>query len=180
MFMNCEKLQSEFKGTSLENSVEMLCRFDLYHLLFKPLMSSSLKTVQRFEFAPDDYLKWCRFCGGGDLQVCELLGEKGIDKDTGVRYGTFDEYEKESREAGLPEDYYVFAVANFGDYYCFRKSSNDTKDENVYQWGIHEGEVVLVWESFSDWLSEQVNTWAEMIADDELDPVELKLEDNNE
>lgn len=180
MLMNCEKLLTEFKGTSLENSCELLCRFDLYHLLFKPLMSSSLKTAERFAFASDEYLKWCKFCAGGDLQVCELLGEKGLDKDTGLRYSTFDEYEQESREAGLPEDYFVFAVANFGDYYCFRKSSDGTKDENVYQWGVHEGKVVLIWDSFSNWLSEQVNTWTEMIADDELDPIELKLEDNNE
>ena len=180
MLMNCEALRTKFKGTALESTCEMLGRFDLYHLLFKPVLESSLKAVKRFSFAPFEYRKWCGVCAGGDLQVCEFLGESGYDKDTGIRYGTYDEYEEESRKAGLPGEYFVFAVANFGDYYCFRNSSDGTEDGKVYQWGVHEGEVVLIWDCFSDWLSEQVNTWVEMIADDELEPIALKLEDNDE
>ncbi len=180
MLMDCAAALEKLRGTALEDACEKLCRFDMYHLLFRPSMSASLRTAERFVSAPADYLKWSRLCGGGSLQICEMLGEKGVDPDTGLAYETYDEYEAQSREAGLPPEYRVFAVANFGDYFCFRNSADGALDSCVYQWGLDEGEVVLIWDSFSDWLSEQVDTWVEMIADGELDPIEFKLEDQDE
>ena len=180
MLMDCVKALRECKGSALEDSMDKLVRFELYHLLFKPSMTTAMHAAERFAFAPEDYLKWIRFCAGGDLQVCEFLGETGVDKDTGVRYGTFDEYEKEAKKAGLPAEYHVFAVANFGDYFCFRSPADGSRDACVHQWGLHEGEEVLYWDSFADWLSEQVTNWVEMIADDELDPIGLKVEDAHE
>ena len=180
MLMDCAASLEKLRGTALENACEKLCRFDMYHMLFKPVMSASLRTATRFAFAPKDYLKWCTLCAGGSLQTCELLSEKSEDKETGFELETYDEYEEQSREGGLPPEYHVFAVANFGDYFCFRKSMDGTPDTCVYQWGLDEGRVVLIWDSFSDWLSEQVDNWVEMIADGELDPIEFKLEAEDE
>lgn len=180
MFMDCGKALMELKGTALEEACDRLGRFELYHLLFKPTMTDKLHTAEQFAFAPKDYLKWTQLCAGGSLQICELFGVRGEDRETGLKYGRYDAGQREAEKAGLPAGYHVFAEANFGDYYCFREPSDGTRDDCVYQWGLHEGEVVLVWDSFSDWLAEQVNMWVEMIADDELDPIGYKMEDHHE
>ena len=161
----------------MEETCDLLNDFDLFHCLFKPLSEQTAKVKERLSFAPDDYLKWCNVCAGGDLQVCELLGEDGLDKDTGLKFSTFEEYEKEGKDAGLSEEYYIFAVSNFGDYFCFKKTTDGTKDNGVYQWGLHEGEIVLIWDNFADWFDEQVKSWVDMIADDELDAIPAKLMD---
>ena len=179
MLMDCKKAAKELKGTPLEDAINKLSRFDMYHLLFKPLMSSVLHTAERFSFAPEEYLQWSNYCAGGDLQTIEFLGEKGFDKETGVKFGTFDMYVQDGKIAGVSSEYAIFAVANFGDFFCFRKTSDETRDSAVYQWGTHEEDVVLVWDSFADWLSDQVNIWVNMIAENELDPIGLKMEDTH-
>ena len=176
MLLDCARLLENFRGTPLEKTCELLNQFDLYHLLFKQPISVALNPGPLMSSAPEDYKKWSKLCAGGSLQVCELLGERGVDTTTGLTYEKFDEYEEAGRTAGLPAEYLVFAVANFGDYYCFHMPADGSKDDRVYQWGLDEGEFVLYWDSFSDWLSEQVDSWVEMIADDELDPIGFKLE----
>lgn len=176
MLLDCSDYFDRVRGTYLEDIFEKLSRFDLYHLLVSQSSSDPCSGAEWLKQAPEDYLDWIDICGGGSLQICELLGENTIDIDTELPLESYGEYEKSARDDELPDGYHIFAVADFGDYYCFKVSGDETADPKVYQWGLHEGEFVYVWDSFSEWLSEEVAIWVDMIETNVLTEIPMKAD----
>lgn len=146
---------------------------DQYHLLRSPSATSiSFKLPDTAE----EFKTWLSVCDGGLLFSTTLLGVDDYDAELGISFSTLQEWNtKQKRELlGLPEGYYVIAILNYGDPICL--SSSDSK---VYLWDSSEMAFTTVWDSFADFLADEYNTAVQMVEDDALEPVPLKMEEQD-
>ena len=80
-------------------------------------------------------------------------------------------------ELGLPDGYVVFALRSYGDVLCFHEEEGDGK---VYLWDIEEGAFTEIWDSFTDWITEEIDDGVRLIADGVLEPLSIKAEDTDD
>ncbi len=173
-FMNLESAAAEYGSEPMKGNVERLTDFDLYHCLLQGSMHTAIQTLRRYPGLPADYLKWLKYCDGGLLFDTVLLSSKGHDDDLDLDFDTYEDMNSEEAKTGfaLPEGYFVFAMRSYGDPICFNQKEKDGK---VYLWDIDEQEFTDIWDSFADWLTEEIDDSVRLIADEALEPLEIKL-----
>jgi hypothetical protein len=71
------------------------------------------------------------------------------------------------------DDWFVFAVAVHSDVFFFDMKK---KDGQVYQWDVEERKIYAFWNNFEDWLSDQIHEAIELIAEEILYPMSIKME----
>jgi hypothetical protein len=109
-----------------------------------------------------------------------MLTTKSHDTELDLPFETYGEYYNTElrKDKNISDDWFVFAVAVHSDVFFFDLSK---KDGQVYQWDVEENKIYAIWPTFEDWLTDQINEAVELIANEELEPLDIKLEvDGNE
>lgn len=141
---------------------------DCYHLL----RCGNGKAEIPFQTPNEEYKRWLSVCDGGLLFSTTLLSVTDYDKKLDLSFSTLQEYNtpEQKRHYGLPNGFHVIAVFNYGDPICVSES-----DSKVYLWDTQENEFATVWESFADFVADEYNTAMQMIQDDALEPIPMKI-----
>lgn len=163
-----------FTNDKMIESLKRLEVFDIYHCLLKGSLSSSIKAVSYLKYAPQGYLIWEKCCDGGLLFDTVLLSTKSHDKELDLDFDSFEDCNSQTfrDDANLDERFSVFAIRSYGDPLCFDKVA---KDGRVYLWNREDKCVEVIWDTFEDWLADEIDSAIRLIADGALEPLEIKL-----
>lgn len=172
-FCNLEKAKAKYSEEPMKGNIERLIDFDIYHCLLSGGMSSAMKAQEKLTYAPATFLDWLKTCDGGLLFDTVILSTKDHDADLDLDFDTYDELNSDEAlaEFSLPEGYSIFAMRSYGDPICFNASAKDGK---VYLWDVENQEFSDIWDSFEDWLTEEIDDAVKLIAEDALEPLEVK------
>ena len=173
-FVDLKKLEEKYATGFMKDNVENLIDFEAYHCLLKGGMSAVLKMQNSLGTVPKQYLDWVRLCDGGLLFDTVLLSTQARDTTLDLEFDTYDEMNSDEAKAhfGLPEGFVIFAFWNYEELFCFNVKENDGK---VYLWDVQTGEFGEIWDSFEDWITEEIDHGVRMIADDVLEPLGIKV-----
>lgn len=169
-------LLRSFTSDVMKENVERLEIFNIYHCLRKSSFSSAIKAQEKLGKIPTSFLEWMKYCDGGLLFDTVMLSSKGYDEELDLDFETFDEYNTNDTKAemALPDGYSVFAIRSYGDPICFNSETNDGK---VYLWNIEKSIFEEIWDSFEDWLTDEIDSAIQLIGEEVLEPLEIKLGD---
>ena len=169
-------LLRSFTSDVMKENVERLEIFNIYHCLRKSSFSSAIKAQEKLGKIPSSFLEWMKYCDGGLLFDTVMLSSKGYDEEFDLDFETFDEYNTNDvkSEMVLPEGYSVFAIRSYGDPICFNSETNDGK---VYLWNIEKSIFEEIWDSFEDWLTDEIDSAIQLIGEEVLEPLDIKLGD---
>lgn len=172
--VNLEKLKGKYLSGYMRDNVENLIEFEPYHCLFSGGMSASLKVQNTYGISSKQFLEWVLICDGGHLFDTVILTTRGHDSTVDLDLDTYEEYNSpEAKESyALPEGFVVFAIRSYGDPICFNVKENDGK---VYLWNLEKADFDDIWDSFEDWLTEEIDDAIRLIAEDALDPMGVKI-----
>ena len=153
-------------------TIRRMEQFDIFHLLRSGNMATSQKVSALTGHVPSLMLDWYSICDGGLLFDTSLLSTDPHDKQLDVDFDTFADYNTgEMYEMmGLPKGFYIIAIRSYGDPICI-----SDKDDRVYLWDREEAEFDTIWESFNDFIGDETDTAIDLIAEDSLEPIPLKL-----
>ena len=173
-FVNLARLKEKYTTGVMKDNVENLVDFDVYHCLLSGSMSASLKVKNLLGEVPKQFLDWVKLCDGGLLFDVVMLSTKEHDATLDLDFDTYEELNSDEAKANfaLPEGFVVFAFRNYGDPLCFNVKENDDK---VYLWNVETGEFDDIWDSFEDWMTEEIDDAIRLIAEDVLEPLGVKL-----
>lgn len=171
-----QMLLRSFTSDVMKENIERLEIFNIYHCLRKSSFSSAIKAQEKLGKIPTSFLEWMKYCDGGLLFDTVMLSSKGYDEELDLDFETFDEYNTNDTKAemALPDGYSVFAIRSYGDPICFNSETNDGK---VYLWNIEKSVFEEIWDSFEDWLTDEIDSAIQLIGEEVLEPLEIKLGD---
>lgn len=146
---------------------------DQYHLLRS---SSTKKSSFKLPDTAEEFKTWLTVCDGGLLFSTTLLGLDEYDGELEISFSTLQEWNTEQKHEllGIPSGYLIIALLNYGHPVCISSS-----DSRVYLWAVSEMAFTTVWESFSDFLADEYNTAIQMVEDDVLEPIPIKMEEQD-
>lgn len=173
-FLNYVQARKTYKDNQIMSLViDALEDMDRYHLLRSP---SAISIPFKLPDTAEEFKTWLSVCDGGLLFSTTLLGFDDYDEELDISFSTLQEWNtKQKRELlGLPEGYFVIALLNYGDPICL--SSSDSK---IYLWDTSDMAFTTVWDSFADFLADEYNTAIQMVEDEALEPVPMKMEEQD-
>ena len=179
-FVNYELLTQAYPTGRMKENIRRLKDFDLFHCLLAGSIERAAAVKNRVADLPEDFLKWLNICDGGMLFDTAMLTTKSNDTELDLNFETYGNYyDTELRkEKNISSDWFVFATAVHSDVFFFDMGK---KDGQVYQWDVEERNIYAIWPTFEDWLTDQINEAVAFIANEELEPLDIKLEaDGNE
>ena len=167
-------LLNSFSDEFMKGNVERLDLFNVYHCLLGASDSSVARAKEVLGSLPASFLEWMKYCDGGLLFDTVMLSTQGYDDELDLDFETFEDYNSEEvrSDMGLPEDYSVFALRSYGDPICFNTFLNDGK---VYLWNVEKGLFEEIWDTFEDWLTEEIDVGVQLIGEEILDPLDITL-----
>lgn len=172
--LDYKKARERYKNDKfMSQIIACLEDMDQYHLLRSPSTNS---IPFKFPDTAEEFKHWLSVCDGGLLFSTALLGLDEYDEELEISFSTLQEWNTKQKHEllGLPEGYLVIALLNYGDPICL--SSSDSK---VYLWDSSEMAFTTVWDSFADFLADEYNTALQMVEDDALEPVPMKMEEQD-
>lgn len=151
--------------------------FDEFHCLRSSNLLVGGAAGDKLPHENPQYIGWMTVCNGGLLFDTTLLSVTEVDDTLNLGFATLDMYncEENRHDDHLPEGYYIIGLRSYGDPICL-----STHDQKVYLWDCEQQEFTTVWEDFFNFLADEVDTAIELIANEDLDPIPLKLEGGNE
>jgi len=167
-------LLNSFSSDFMKGNVERLDLFYVYHCLIGASESSAARAKEVLGSLPASFLEWMKYCDGGLLFDTVMLSTKGYDEELDLDFETFEDYNSEEARSdmGLPKEYSVFALRSYGDPICFNTFLNDGK---VYLWNVENGLFEEIWDTFEDWITEEIDIGVQLIGEEILDPLDIKL-----
>lgn len=173
-FMDLEKAKIKFNSEMMKENIKRLIEFDEFHCLLKGSMSRAMKAQECLGYIPKQYSDWLKLCDGGLLFDTILLSSKGHCDDLDLDFDSYEDYNNDASksEFNLPEEYSIIAVRSYGEPICLK---NEKGNNRVYLWDSERQEFVSIWDSFEDWMAEEIDTAIELIAEDAMDPLPIKL-----
>ena len=167
-------LLRSFTSDVMKENVERLEIFNIYHCLRKSSFSSAIKAQEKLGKIPSSFLEWMKYCDGGLLFDTVMLSTKEHDTTLDLDFDTYEELNSDEAKENfaLPEGFVVFAFRNYGDPLCFNTKENDGK---VYLWNVENKEFDDIWDSFEDWMTEEIDDAIKLIAEDALEPLGVKI-----
>lgn len=159
------------KDELMAETIHRMEQFQEYHCLRSPAPANAVRPAFLRD-APEQYLKWLSHCDGGLLFDTVLLSIREYDPELDLE---FDQLAQENTadirgELGLPPAFYIIGYRSYGDPICMRE-----KDLHIYLWDCEAQAFDTIWGTFHDFLSDEVDTAIELIADGSLEPIPLKL-----
>lgn len=179
-FLNINKLYNKYNEEPMLGNVKRLDNFDDYQCLLSGSVSSSIKVKELFGRLPDEYLEWCKVCDGGLLFDTTLLSTKTHDSKLNLDFDSLFDINTDEfyEERGIPKEYGIIAIRSYGDLICISKESDD---QRIFLWGIDEASFTEAWDSFTDWITEEIDDGVSLIAEGVLEPLAIKIGgDDNE
>ena len=178
-FMNLEKATAKYETEPMVGNISRLVDFDIYHCLLAGSFSTSINIQEKYPNLPVEYLDWIKVCDGGLLFDTVMLSTKGHDDKLDLDFDTFDDLNSDEAKADfdLPDGYVVFAMRSYGDPICFNCNEKDGK---VYLWDVENKEFSDIWDSFADWITEEIDDAVQLIAEDALEPLNIKLDGDDD
>jgi len=158
-----------YKGESfMLQIIDCLNEYDSYHLL----RGSTPNMKRPISISNKEYMRWLSVCDGGLLFSTTLLSTSEYDGQLDLPFSTLQDYNSPMQKKiySLPEGYTVIAILNYGDPICV--SDFDSK---IYLWDTQNNIFSTIWDSFADFLADEYNTAAQMIEEDVLKPVPMKI-----
>ena len=116
-------------------------------------------------------LKECmKLFNGGLLFTVSMFSTRSSEKGKFNRLLTFDEVNSADfkKENAIPEEAMCFAMTNYGNYYCYVAGEGG---ECVYELDVERCALTVKWDSFSEWLGEQIDFAESLISEGTLEPV---------
>ena len=174
-FVDYLSMSSKIESDCMKENIRRLKDYNLFHCLLAGDSKRTEAVKSRVSGLPNDFLAWLEACDGGMLFDTTMLTTKPHDPDLDLDFETYASYTKAPlrQDKGLADDWFVFAVAIHDDVFFFDMGKKDGK---VYQWDVEQREIYAVWKSFEDWLTGQINEAVELIANEQLEPLDIKLE----
>lgn len=167
--MNFTNAISRCDDNGVKIQIKRIGQYKEYTLLCE-MTSIEYKTFKnKFKNIPFQVRAWYKFANGGMLFDTQFLSTQSIDITNRTRLQRLSVYNSSmTREmTGLPEKYVVFAIASFGDLYCFSQDG----DAEIIQWSVIEHKIIGKWSNFYLWLKQEVDIAMELIAEDCLRPM---------
>ena len=173
--VNYKSLEQAYDKGRMKENVRRLKDYDVFHCLLAGDADRANAVQKRVSGLPEDFIKWINICDGGMLFDTALLTTKANDKELDLSFETYgDYYDSDLRkDREVADDWFIFAVAVHSDLFYFNLADNDGR---VYQWDVEEHQIYAVWDTFEDWITDQINEAVELIANEELEPLDIKLE----
>ena len=174
-FANYTAMLKKFDSGRMAENIRRLKEYNLFHCLLAGNAERAEAVKNRIPGLPNDFLAWLEVCDGGVLFDTTMLTTKPNDPDLDLDFETYASYTKAPlrQSKSLADDWFIFATAIHDDVYFF---DMEKKDGKVYQWDVEQREIYTVWKTFEDWLTDQINEAVELIADEQLEPLDIKLE----
>ena len=176
-FFNYVKASSRFKNNEyVLETIRRLKDFDEFHCLRDSNLLLAANINQIVGKAPEEYIKWMSVCNGGLLFDTTLLSIDCQDPQIGVDFSSLGEYNTSSAIQAfmLPSDYSVIAIRSYGDPICISKA-----DDRIYLWDCEQRDFTDIWDTFYDFLADEVDTALELIANEDLEPIPLKVNESD-
>ena len=172
-FMNLKEAKKVYTKGFMKDNIENLEEFDAFHCLLASKEDTIEKTKKVLKYIPKQYEEWLKYCDGGMLFDIDILTAHDYSDDE----IDFDNLEENNNEetynmVDLPKGYVIFALESTGNVFCFNL---EEKDEKVYLWNIEEKEFTDIWDTFEDWITEEIDIAIEMIGEDVIQPLDIKL-----
>lgn len=170
MIMN-EKAINSCKNPELLSVLRELKKYEKYCNLLDGDIGTYVKTHDKIGNMPTQLKEWLKIFDGGLLFTTSMFSTRNCEKGKFNSILTFSEINSSEfkNENDIPEEIVCFAMTNYGNYYCYVSGEDG---ECVYEWDAEETALVLKWNSFSEWLSEQIEFAESLIQDDLLDQLE--------
>ena len=174
-FMNYSTLSKIYDSGAMAENAGRLKNYDVFHCLLAGGPDRAAAVTKRVSGLPKDFLQWLEVCDGGMLFDTTMLCTKTHDATLDLDFETYSNYlDAELRKSkGISDNWFIFASAIHGDVFYFDLEKNDG---HVYQWDIEERKVYTSWHNFHDWLTGIIDEAVALIADEELEPLDIKLE----
>lgn len=175
-FVNLEALKAKYTTGYMKDNVENLIDFDVFHCLLSGSREAAVAAQNSLGAVPAAFMEWVELCDGGMLFDTVLATTNAYDAELDLEFDTYDELNTDEMKDyfSLPEGFAVFGVRSYGDPLCFNVKDNDGK---VYLWNVEKEDFDDIWDTFTDWMTEEIDDAVGLIAEDVLDPFILKLED---
>jgi hypothetical protein len=174
-FINYGQLNQVYPAGRMKENARRLKDYDAFHCLLAGSAERAAAVKKHMADLPADFLKWLDVCDGGMLFDTAMLTTKSHDAELDLDFETYGNYYNADlrKEKNIGDDWFVFAVAVHSDVFFFDMGK---KDGHVYQWDIEEHKIYAVWPTFEDWLTDQINEAVDLIANEKLEPMDIKLE----
>jgi len=140
-----------------------------YSYLYSATGMEYAKFLEMFPDAPAAIKTWYKFANGGLLFDTLLLSTRTFIPELSSPFVSLSTYNCSTARllSALPDNLAVFAVASFGDLYCFDLHGSS----EVFQWSTTEHRVAARWPSFSLWLHQELTGAIELITEGILFPI---------
>lgn len=179
-YFNYEIAKEQFKNNEFVlETIKRLQDFDEFHCL-RDTVPHSLKSVSTIlSNVPDEYFEWLSVCNGGMLFDTTLLSVDAHDPQIGLDFSTLAEYNTSSNKQGciLPDGYSIIALRSDGAPICVIDNWRLPISSHIYLFD-EKGSITDIWNTFYDFLAEEVDTALELIANKDLEPIPLKILNN--
>lgn len=175
--MNFVNAISRCDDNSVKIQIKKIEQYKEYTLLFEMTSAEYKIFKDMFKNIPFQVRSWYKFANGGMLFDTQLLSTKSIDVTSGVKLQCLSVYNSATarKMSGLSEKYVVFAIASFGDLYCFSQDG----ENDIIQWSVIEQKVVGKWNNFYLWLKQEIDISLELIAEECLFPIWIYCGEDN-
>lgn len=169
MFINIEDLIPKMKDSELKDCLQEISEYSCFVRIEEARIREELKDAEKVlkVMFIGDYGKLLSTFNGGMLFSTKMYGVNTDDADFDLV--KTNEYLHESNV--IPNDYYVIAEEDYGDYICLK---SDGSVKTVYLYGTEEGKMVSSWENIIEWLMDELIAGEELIANDQLEPYETE------
>jgi len=174
-FVDYGLLINKYPVGPMSENIQAIKEFDIFHCLLAGSIERANAVKQRVPDLPKDFLQWLEVCDGGVLFDTTMLTTKSYDAELDLDFETYgDYYDPDLRkDINIPDEWFIFAVAIHSDVFFFDMNK---KDGQIYQWDVEEQTIYAEWASFEDWLTDQIHEAIELIADEKIKPLGVKLE----
>lgn len=167
--MNFANAISRCDDNGVKIQIKRIEQYKEYTLLCEMTSVEYKAFRDMFKSIPFQVRSWYKFANGGMLFDTQFLSTQSIDTKNGTRLQRLSIYNSSTARAmtGLPEKYVAFAIASFGDLYCFSQEG----EAEIIQWSVTEHKMIGKWSNFHLWLKQEVDISMELILEECLLPM---------
>jgi hypothetical protein len=172
-FFDYEKARVKYRENAFVlETIDRLEDFDEFHCLRNSSLLVGCKAAKLLPYPNQQYITWASVCDGGMLFDTTLLSVVADDPEMDIEFSTLSEYNNEEQyeEFGLPKGFFCIGIRSYGDPICL-----SDHDEKVYLWDCEKQEIDTIWETFFDFLADEVDSSIELIAKEVLEPIPIKF-----
>ena len=155
--------------------ISCLKEMELYHLLRDGDGAAEFKTLCLA--SATDYEKWLSVCNGGLLFSTTLLSCTAYDEEIDESFSTIQEWNTVQKHnlLHLPKEFTIIALLNCGNPVCLSET-----DSKIYLWNRAENMFTTIWDNLADFLANEYITAVAMVEDNALEPIPLKLSEEQD